>query len=122
MENSTGPVLVTGAFGNVGGKVVRRLLADGHRVVATDLGTPANRKAVAKLDGADVRWADLTKPAEVDMLVSETSPGAIVHLAAVIPPLCYGRRDLARAVNVGATASLVRAAEEQPSPPRFVLA
>ncbi len=50
------------------------------------------------------------------------NPGAIVHLAAVIPPACYARPDLARAVNVEATRSLVRAASELSSPPRFVLA
>ena len=47
-------------------------------------------------------------------------PSAIVHLAACIPPMCYANRALARAVNVDATAALVRAAEAMPSPPRFV--
>ena len=36
------------------------------------------------------------------------------------PADCYANRALARAVNVDATASLVRAAEKMPSPPRFV--
>ena len=118
------PVLVTGAFGNVGTEVVRRLRSDGHLVVASDLGTPANRKAAERTqrDGVQVKWADLTKPTEVDALVSEVRPAAIVHLAAVIPPHCYGRRDLARAVNVEATASLLRAATAVAPPPRFVLA
>ena len=35
----TEKVLVTGGFGLVGSQTVRRLVADGHRVVATDLGT-----------------------------------------------------------------------------------
>ena len=34
--------------------------------------------------------------------------------------MCYANRALARAVNVDATAALVRAAEAMPSPPRFV--
>ena len=41
----SGTVLVTGGFGLVGSATVRRLAADGRRVVATDLDTPANRKA-----------------------------------------------------------------------------
>jgi D-erythronate 2-dehydrogenase len=45
-----------------------------------------------------------------------------VHLAAVIPPAIYRRARLARAVNVDATAALVRAAEALPDPPRFVQA
>nr|BBX80426.1 hypothetical protein MFLOJ_42130 [Mycobacterium florentinum] len=50
----------------VGSQTVRQLVADGHRVVATDLGTSAQCKAARSLpDGATARWADLTDPAEV---------------------------------------------------------
>jgi len=50
-------VLVTGSFGLVGSQTVRRLAADRHRVVATDLGTDAQRKAAALLPaGAEARW------------------------------------------------------------------
>ena len=40
----TEKVLVTGGFGLVGSQTVRRLVADGHQVVATDLGTEEQRK------------------------------------------------------------------------------
>lgn len=120
---SRSPVLVTGAFGLVGAEVVRQLAASGRRVVATDLEVPANREAAGALsDPIRVRWADLTQPGEVGRLVTEINPCAIVHLAAIIPPLCYANRSLARAVNVDATASLVRAAEAQSTPPRFIQA
>lgn len=116
-------VLVTGAFGLVGSTTVKRLVADGRRVVATDLGTPAQRKAARALPAAtQARWADLTDPVAVKRLVSEASPAAIVHLAAVIPPLIYRNAKLARKVNVDATAALVRAAAGQPNPPRFIQA
>jgi D-erythronate 2-dehydrogenase len=119
----TEKVLVTGGFGLVGSQVVHRLASDGHRVIATDLGTPAQRKAAAALPaGAEVRWADLTNPDEVDRLIAEVSPTAIVHLAAVIPPAIYRIRELGRRVNVDATAALLRAAQSSPRPPRFVLA
>ncbi|HWT48108.1 MAG TPA: SDR family oxidoreductase, partial [Mycobacterium sp.] len=49
-------------------------------------------------------------------------PTAIIHLAAIIPPFCYARPGLARAVNVDTTASLVNAASAMPIPPRFVQA
>ena len=68
------------------------------------------------------RWADLTDADAVDRLVSEVSPSVIVHLAAVIPPPLYRNPGLARKVNVDATKALVRAAEAQPDPPRFVQA
>jgi nucleoside-diphosphate-sugar epimerase len=116
-------VLVTGGLGLVGSETVKRLAADGRRVVATDLDNPANRKKAQALpSGAEIRWADLTNPADVNRLVSGVSPAAIIHLAAVIPPPIYRVRGLARKVNVDATAALVRAAEAQPHPPRFVLA
>jgi nucleoside-diphosphate-sugar epimerase len=119
----SGPVLVTGAFGLVGSATVRRLLDDGRRVVATDLDVPANRKAAAALPrSAEVRYADLTDPTAVDALLSAASPAAIIHLAAIIPPLCYARPALARRVNVDATGLLLRSAKALPMPPRFVQA
>jgi nucleoside-diphosphate-sugar epimerase len=117
----TETVLVTGGFGLVGSETVRRLAADGHRVVVADLDTPANRKAMPNLPaGVDVRWTDLTDPEQVDHLVSDVAPGAIIHLAAIIAPAIYRIPKVARRVNVDATATLVRIAEAQPNPPRFV--
>ncbi|MDT5327235.1 MAG: hypothetical protein QOF25_4387, partial [Mycobacterium sp.] len=116
-------VLVTGAFGLVGSATVKRLAADGRRVVATDLDIPANRKAADTLPlGIEVRYADLTERTAVDGLIADVAPSAIIHLAAIIPPLIYTRRELAEKVNVGATASLLAAAAKQTSPPRFVQA
>lgn len=118
-------VLVTGAFGLVGSAVVAELAGQGRRVVATDLDIPANRKRSKVLTarpGVQVRWADLTSPSEVQALLEATAPTAIIHLAAIIPPFCYARPQLAQAVNVDATASLVQAASAMPVPPRFVQA
>lgn len=119
----TGKVLVTGGFGLVGSQTVRRLADDGHQVVATDLGSPQQRKAAAALPpGVTARWANLTDEHEVDRLIAEVSPAVIVHLAAVIPPAIYRSRELGRRVNVGATAALLRAAGSLAQPPRVVLA
>lgn len=116
-------VLVTGGFGLVGSATVRQLAADGRRVVVADLETPANVKKVKGLPhGVEVRWTDLTDPDRVQRLISDVAPAAIIHLAAIIPPLIYGNPKLARRVNVEATATLVRVAEAQPTPPRFVQA
>ncbi|MGW0160764.1 NAD-dependent epimerase/dehydratase family protein [Mycobacterium sp. NPDC003323] len=116
-------VLVTGAFGLVGSATVKALAAEGRTVVATDLGTEANRaRAQALPSGARAHWADLTTPQEVTRLIDEVAPDAIVHLAAIIPPPIYRNRSLARKVNVEATKTLVDAATAAAKPPRFVQA
>jgi nucleoside-diphosphate-sugar epimerase len=117
----TDTVLVTGGFGLVGSATVRRLAADGRRVVIADLETPANVKKVKALpNGVEVRWTDLTDPVQVQRLMSDVAPAAIIHLAAIIAPAIYRMPKVAHRVNVDATATLVRAAEAQPTPPRFV--
>ncbi|MDT5208205.1 MAG: hypothetical protein QOF67_620 [Mycobacterium sp.] len=117
----TDTVLVTGGFGLVGTATVRRLAADGRSVVIADLETPANAKKAKTLPpGVVVRWADLTDPDQVQRLVSDVAPAAIIHLAAIIAPAIYRMPKVARRVNVDATGTLVRVAESQPTPPRLV--
>jgi nucleoside-diphosphate-sugar epimerase len=115
-------VLVTGAFGLVGSETVQQLMVEGPHVVATDLDVPANRKAAENMPSTEVRWADLTDPEAVTALLAAVSPTAIIHLAAIIPPVCYARPQLARRVNVDATKLLLDAAAALPNPPRFVQA
>lgn len=116
-------VLVTGAFGLVGTATVRHLAGLGRRVVATDQETRSNRaKAAALPMGVTVEWADLTEPDQVAGLIAAVEPASIIHLAAIIPPLCYAKPELARMVNVDATGHLVKAAAQQPNTPRFVQA
>ena len=111
----SGTVLVTGGFGLVGSETVKRLAADGRRVVAADLDTPANVKAAKKLpSGVEFRWADLTDREQVERLVSDIAPEAIIHLAAIIAPAIYRMPKVARRVNVDATKTLVGIAEAQP--------
>ena len=118
-----GTVLVTGGFGLVGSATVRRLAKLGTTVVVADLGSPANREAQATLPaGVTARWVDLTDAEQTAELVADVAPEVIIHLAAIIPPGIYKNRSLARKVNVHATATLVKIAESQPEPPRFVQA
>lgn len=112
----SGTVLITGAFGLVGVPTVAQFAADGWRVVAI-----AHHRTSENLpDGVTIAKADLTDAGQVERVVSEVKPDVIVHLAAVIPPQIYRHHAMGRKVNVDATAALVRAAEAQPKPPRFV--
>src|ERR1700756_692350 len=109
----TQTVLVTGAFGLVGSATGRQLRAHGRHVVATDLDIPANRKkATTLLPATDIRWVDLTDADAVTALLREVAPVAVIHLAAIIPPVCYARPALARRVNVDATGLFVNPGEK----------
>jgi nucleoside-diphosphate-sugar epimerase len=116
-------ILVTGAMGQIGKRVARILLDRGATVVALDLRTDATT-AVASTLAHDDRfvpaYVDLTDAGSVDALVAEHQPTAVVHLAAVVSPVCYRNPDLARRVNVLGTANLVSAAMRLVQPPFFV--
>lgn len=102
-------VLVTGAFGNLGRCVVRRLAEDGMRVRAFDLPTAANRRAARDLPAAaEACLGDITCDGDVERGVDGVD--ALVHLAGVLPPLSERRPEMARAVNLGGTRALVEAA------------
>lgn len=110
-------VLVTGADGFVGGRVVRRLATDGHAVTA------AIRRGTAAPSGAvTVRAFDLRD----DASVREVAAGgfeAVLHLAAVASG-ADARRDPGAAweVNAAGTARLCDAlATTGPAAPRVVL-
>ena len=107
----------------MGSATIKQLVDEGRQVVATDLDTPATRNAAASIPtGVEMRYTNLTDTDAVAELLDTVAPAAIIHLAAIIPPLIYTRRELARRVNVGGTAALLAAAERQSTPPRFIQA
>jgi NADH dehydrogenase len=103
MAPSTKTILVTGAAGEIGSRLCRRLMADGHRVRALVLpDDPFLQRLPA---GVDVRTGDITRAESL----RGTCDGAevVFHLAAVL----LGENDAAfRAVNVEGTRTLVDAA------------
>jgi nucleoside-diphosphate-sugar epimerase len=123
-------ILVTGAMGQLGKLVTRILLDRGRTVVALDLSREATRAAAATLQEHDARSAGRLVPAFVNLLDAEEvrnvvaahQPGAIVHLAAIVSPVCYKNPSFARRVNVEGTRNLVDAAKLLPQPPFFVKA
>lgn len=100
-------VLLTGAFGNLGLATLGLLLKQGHSVTCMDLDTPANRKRAAAVDG-NLRfvWGDVTQPDTVREAVRGAE--AVIHHAALLPPMTERFPDKAWAVNVGATELLAK--------------
>lgn len=81
-------VLVTGACGNLGGKIVNRLVSQGRHVLATDRSpAPANREAVWGASSAlhvEFVQADLTHSQAMEELVARS--GDVVHVGAIPGP------------------------------------
>jgi nucleoside-diphosphate-sugar epimerase len=111
------PILVTGAFGNVGSHTLPELLRRGHEVRCLARLSNANRKLAKEL-GVQVVWGDLTDAAAVSRAVNGVD--TVVHLAAMIPPAADEQPELARATNVDGTANVIAACRAQPSKPRLL--
>ncbi|NKY59109.1 NAD-dependent epimerase/dehydratase family protein [Nocardia flavorosea] len=122
------PVLVTGAFGQVGKRVTELLLSRGQAVVATDLRTAtalatAEELAVARPPGTlRTHFADLLDRDAVETLVVDHRPGTIIHLAAMFSPQSYRNPRSARRINVGGTENLVHAGRQLPAAPLLLFA
>jgi nucleoside-diphosphate-sugar epimerase len=93
-------VLVTGATGPFGRAVSRRLIAEGHDVVAM-----ARRAPASPLDGASFCAGDIQDQAAVRAAM--TGCDAVVHLAWVVAPL--KSESQTAAINLGGTQNVLDA-------------
>jgi nucleoside-diphosphate-sugar epimerase len=106
-------ILVTGAFGNLGQRVLEEAQRQGIRVVAADLDTPHNRR-VARRCGIEENayWGDV-RDSSLEAVLGDID--GLVHLAAVLPPATERTPELARSINVDATARLIEGLERSRS-------
>ncbi len=105
-------VLLTGCFGNIGEKVVTKLLVKGYRVIGFDLDNPKNRKVAKGLGSSlEIVWGDITDEVLVRKLVARAD--AVIHTAAMLPHLTEVMPALAERVNIGGTASIVGAIQDE---------
>lgn len=114
-------VLVTGAFGNIGSRVVRHLLRAGHRVVAVDLETPKTQ-AIATTFGNSIEliWGNICDPTLWPKALMGVD--VVVHMAAIIPPAADRNPELAIAVNQTATLELLKSMKASATAKRLVFA
>ncbi|MBO9472514.1 SDR family oxidoreductase [Shimia sp. R10_1] len=97
-------ILITGAAGMVGSALLTELAKTSHDVIACDVMAPDNLPANARFHPMDV-----TTDAPL-RVIARYQPEVIVHLASVVTPPKDSTRDLAYAVDVGGTRSVVTAA------------
>jgi len=105
----SGPVLITGGAGSVGRILVSRLRQDGRPVRVFDLPS-MNYTGLEGLAGVEVIKGDITRADVVHQAVKGV--GAVIHLAALLPPASERDRAKTFAVNVDGTTHLIRALEQ----------
>ena len=118
--------LVTGAQGCIGSWVVKRLIEQGHEVVTFDVNDSLARlemisdaSVVAKVDRRVGRIEDTDA---VKKLVKDEQISHIVHLAAVLMPVCAKNPVMGGLINVIGTLNLFEAARDSGIQTRIVYA
>ena len=102
---TSGPILVTGAAGLIGGQLVSRLAAEGADVIATD------RRAAEAPPGAGWVTVDLTDAPSLLALMRDAQVRAVVHAGAISGPMvAAGNPHQVMSVNVGGTLNIAEAA------------
>jgi len=102
---TSGPILVTGAAGLIGGRLVNRLVAEGADVIATD------RRAAEAPPGAGWVTVDLTDAPSLLALMRDAQVRAVVHAGAISGPMvAAGDPHQVMPVNVGGALNIAEAA------------
>lgn len=102
------PILITGGAGSVGRLLVQRCREAGQPVRIFDLPVCDFRGLEGEV-GIEVAKGDITDAATVEQAVHGV--GAVMHLAALLPPASEANRDRTFAINVEGTSTILRAME-----------
>lgn len=113
-------VFITGATGFLGSWIIARMVEHGVEVVATDVSDNYARLTALRPDLGpdrnpaliDFRHCDVTDAAQIENLIAETRPTAIIHLAALQIPQCREMPGLAVSVNIGGHINMFEAARK----------
>ncbi|MEG1495720.1 MAG: NAD(P)-dependent oxidoreductase [Bacilli bacterium] len=101
-------VLLTGASGSVGYETLKTLISHKHEVIALDLPSKKSKKRLKKYKNqVEVVYGSINDLSLMKSLISKVD--AIIHLAAVIPPLADTNPSLAEHVNFYGTQTIVDA-------------
>ena len=108
--------LVTGTMGCIGAWVLRNLINEGHKVIATDLDTTITRPSLllnqSEIDSIEWESLDVTDQTAVIALFNKHKPSHVVHLAGLQIPFCKADPALGASVNVVGTINLFEAVRQ----------
>ncbi len=113
-------VLLTGASGTIGTEIMRQLAQlDTIRLTIFDIQNARTKKLFARYENkVDIIWGDISNID--DLKYFPRNLDAVIHLAAIIPPLADENPELARKVNVVGTQNIIQQLEKT-SPNAFLL-
>ena len=105
-------ILITGAFGNIGKAVIEEAGKRHHEVIVFEIENKKTRKDACKYREKikDVFFGDIRNFEDVKKAVRECD--AVIHLAAIIPPVSKKHCELTMSVNYGGTVNLIHAIKE----------
>lgn len=112
-------IMLTGAAGNIGLEALKCLISNKHDVTVLELDNKKNRKKLKP-------FSDLIKivygSINDDVLIQELVEGqdAIIHLAAIIPPLADRLPKLTEQVNYEGTNNIIKAIKTQKKMPTLI--
>lgn len=99
-------ILITGGAGRLGTTIAKKFISEGFAIRILDLDNPRNRKAIQAIENTiEIFWGDITDAAVVQSALEGID--AVIHMAAVLPPVADQKPELARSVNVEGTRLLV---------------
>ena len=106
-------ILVTGAFGNIGSAVIEEAYKRHHELTVFEIDNKKTRKTAKKYRNKvkDVIFGDIQNFEAVEKAVEKAE--AIIHLAAIIPPLSKKNRQLTMNVNLGGTINIINAIKQK---------
>lgn len=101
-------ILVTGAYGNIGRAVLDEIIKRNHTITVFEKKSKKTQKAAKKYKGIvkETIFGDITNYTDIKKAVENMD--AVIHLAAIIPPLSNNRK-LCFAVNADGTQNVVNA-------------
>ena len=114
-------ILITGASGTIGTELLEQIMdyENHYDVTVFDIDNKSNRRKFKKYkERIQCIFGDITDPLAIEKACMDQD--AVIHLAAIIPPLADKNTSLAYRVNILGTRNLVEGLETY-SPGAFVL-
>lgn len=114
-------ILVTGGFGNIGALVVEEGIRRGHEMAVFEVKNERTSKLARRYarKGVPAVLGDIRDPGDVGRALEGVD--AVIHMAAILPPVSEANPALCEAVNVGGTRNLVGAMKAACPSPHLVM-